>query len=159
MCRVKEVQERMVNRVSQQYLVLEPVGKQGSQYMVPMQNEAAMSKVSGLISEGSSGKRSLHHRRSTRFPGFRMRISASSPTGSSPAPEPGKRCCKRCIPSMPTGLPRKQPGDGCICVTKISSMTQRKSLPENWKPSWGSPVRRRLRFCGRASARNESKGC
>ena len=27
-CRVKEVQERMVNRVSQQYLVLEPVGKQ-----------------------------------------------------------------------------------------------------------------------------------
>lgn len=50
-CRVKEVQERMVNRVSQQYLVLEPVGKQGSQYMVPMQNEAAMSRVSGLISK------------------------------------------------------------------------------------------------------------
>ena len=50
-CRVKEVQERMVNRVSQQYLVLEPVGKQGSQYMVPMQNEAAMSRVPGLISK------------------------------------------------------------------------------------------------------------
>ena len=50
-CRVKEVQERMVNRVSRQYLVLEPVGKQGSQYMVPMQNEVAMSRVSGLISK------------------------------------------------------------------------------------------------------------
>lgn len=50
-CRVKEVQERMVNKVTQQYLVLEPVGKKGSQYMVPMQNEAAMSRVSGLISK------------------------------------------------------------------------------------------------------------
>lgn len=50
-CRVREIQERMVNKVTQQYLVLEPVGKKGSQYMVPVQNEAAMSRVSRLISK------------------------------------------------------------------------------------------------------------
>lgn len=49
-CRVKEVQERVVNKVRQQYLVLEPVGKGGSQFMVPTQNAAAMSKLTALIS-------------------------------------------------------------------------------------------------------------
>ena len=49
-CRVTEIQERIVNRVKQQYLVLEPVGRGGSQYLVPMHNAAAMSKLSRLAS-------------------------------------------------------------------------------------------------------------
>lgn len=49
-CRVKEVQERVVNKVRQQYLVLESTGKGGGQFMVPTQNAAAMSKLIALIS-------------------------------------------------------------------------------------------------------------
>lgn len=50
-CRIKEVQERVVNKAAQQYLVLEPVGKCDSQYMVPTQNAAAMSKLKKLITK------------------------------------------------------------------------------------------------------------
>ncbi len=49
-CQVADIQERMVGRTAQQYLILEPVGRGGSQYMVPTGNEAAMSKVSSLAS-------------------------------------------------------------------------------------------------------------
>lgn len=50
-CRVKETQEHVVNKVRQQYLVLESTGKSGSQFMVPIQNTAAMSRLTALISK------------------------------------------------------------------------------------------------------------
>ena len=50
-CRVKEMQEQVVNKVRQQYLVLESTGKSGSQFMVPIQNTAAMSRLTALISK------------------------------------------------------------------------------------------------------------
>ena len=48
-CRVSQIQERRVDRMTQQYLVLEPIGRGGSQYLVPMHNPAAMSKLSPLM--------------------------------------------------------------------------------------------------------------
>lgn len=48
-CRVRDVQERLVDRVRRQYLVLEPTC-QGGQFLVPMHNAAAMGKVSQLLS-------------------------------------------------------------------------------------------------------------
>lgn len=49
-CRVSQIQEQVVDRVPRQYLVLEPVSKGGSQYMVPMHNAVAMSKLTQLLS-------------------------------------------------------------------------------------------------------------
>lgn len=49
-CRVSQIQEQVVDRVPRQYLVLEPVSKGGSQYMVPMHNAAAMNKLTQLLS-------------------------------------------------------------------------------------------------------------
>ena len=48
-CLVSQIQERRVDRMTQQYLVLEPIGRGGSQYLVPMHNPAAMSKLSPLM--------------------------------------------------------------------------------------------------------------
>lgn len=49
-CRVSQIQEQVVDRVPRQYLVLEPVSKSGSQYMVPMHNAVAMNKLTQLLS-------------------------------------------------------------------------------------------------------------
>ena len=49
-CRISQIQDRVVDRVSRRYLVLEPVNRRGSQYFVPMHNPAAMQKVSPLLS-------------------------------------------------------------------------------------------------------------
>ena len=49
-CRVSQIQEQVVDRIPRQYLVLEPVSKSGSQYMVPMHNAVAMNKLTQLLS-------------------------------------------------------------------------------------------------------------
>ena len=47
-CQVTDIQERVVDKASRRYLVLKPVGHSGSQYLVPVGNEAAMSKLCPL---------------------------------------------------------------------------------------------------------------
>ena len=49
-CRVVDIEERTLGKAVQQYIILEPVGRGGSRYMVPTGNEAAMSKVRTLAS-------------------------------------------------------------------------------------------------------------
>lgn len=48
-CRVAGCEERKVDRRRQRYLVLEPIGQAGSQYMVPTENQAAMAKLHPLL--------------------------------------------------------------------------------------------------------------
>ena len=48
-CRSRQVEDRVVNRVKRRYLVLEPVSRGGSQYFVPMDNPAVMQKLSPLL--------------------------------------------------------------------------------------------------------------
>lgn len=50
-CQVAGCEERKVDRKRQRYLVLEPVGQTGSQYMVPTGNEAAMAKLHPLLTK------------------------------------------------------------------------------------------------------------
>ena len=47
-CQVTDIQERIVDKATRRYLVLKPIGRSGSQYLVPMENEAAMSKLCPL---------------------------------------------------------------------------------------------------------------
>lgn len=49
-CRVVEQQERKIDRKIVTYLVLEPVGLEGSQFLVPAHNEAAMAKLRPMLS-------------------------------------------------------------------------------------------------------------
>ena len=48
-CRIRQVEERVVDRVKRRYLVLEPVNRGGSQYFVPVDNPAVMQKLSPLL--------------------------------------------------------------------------------------------------------------
>lgn len=50
-CQVAGREERKVDRKRQLYLVLEPMGQEGSQYMVPTGNEAAMAKLHPLLTK------------------------------------------------------------------------------------------------------------
>lgn len=50
-CRVQGIQERTVDRMPRQYLVLEPVSRGGSQYMVPTHNASAMGKLTQLLTK------------------------------------------------------------------------------------------------------------
>lgn len=50
-CQVAGCEERKVDRKRQRYLVLEPMGQEGSQYMVPTGNEAAMAKLHPLLTK------------------------------------------------------------------------------------------------------------
>lgn len=50
-CRVVEQQERKIDRKLVTYLVLEPVGQEGSQFLVPAHNEAAMAKLRPMLSK------------------------------------------------------------------------------------------------------------
>lgn len=50
-CRVVDQEERLVDRKRLTYLALEPVGQDGSRYLVPTHNEAAMSKVKHMLSK------------------------------------------------------------------------------------------------------------
>ena len=48
-CCVKDLEERVIDRKRVSYLVLEPVGQDGSRYLVPTHNQAAMSKVRQML--------------------------------------------------------------------------------------------------------------
>lgn len=48
-CRVSDQEERVVDRKRVTYLVLEPVGQEGSRYLVPSHNRAAMSKLRKML--------------------------------------------------------------------------------------------------------------
>ena len=49
-CRVVDQEERVIDRKRVTYLALEPVGQDGSRYLVPTHNAAAMSKVKAMLS-------------------------------------------------------------------------------------------------------------
>lgn len=48
-CRVTDREERVVDRVKRQYLVLEPVDQAGAKFYVPIHNEAALAKLRPLL--------------------------------------------------------------------------------------------------------------
>lgn len=48
-CRISDREERMVDRVKRQYLVLEPVDQTGAKFYVPTHNEAALAKLRPLL--------------------------------------------------------------------------------------------------------------
>ena len=48
-CRVADLEDRIVDRKRVTYLVLEPDGQDGSRYLVPTHNASAMSKISRLL--------------------------------------------------------------------------------------------------------------
>ena len=48
-CRIADQEERVVDRKRVTYLVLEPVGHGGSRYLVPAQNQTAMSKLRKML--------------------------------------------------------------------------------------------------------------
>ncbi len=49
-CCVADQEERTVDRKRVTYLVLEPVGQDGSRYLVPTHNAAAMAKLRKMLS-------------------------------------------------------------------------------------------------------------
>lgn len=49
-CRVVDQEERMIDRKRLTYLALEPVGQDGSRYLVPTHNASAMGKVKRMLS-------------------------------------------------------------------------------------------------------------
>lgn len=48
-CRVVDMEERVIDRKRVSYLALEPVGQTGSRYLVPTHNQAAMSKLRQML--------------------------------------------------------------------------------------------------------------
>lgn len=50
-CRVADQEQRKVDRQMVTYLVLEPVGQEGSQFLVPAHNEKAMSKLRPILTK------------------------------------------------------------------------------------------------------------
>lgn len=50
-CMVVDQEERVVDRKRLTYLALEPVGQDGSRYLVPTHNAAAMSKLRNMLSK------------------------------------------------------------------------------------------------------------
>ena len=50
-CMVVDQEERMLDRKRATYLVLEPVGQDGSRYLVPTHNAAAMAKLRRMLSK------------------------------------------------------------------------------------------------------------
>ena len=51
-CSVVDLEERVVDRKRQVYLVLEPVGQGGARYLVPTHNAVAMAKLRRMLSRG-----------------------------------------------------------------------------------------------------------
>ncbi len=49
-CRIVDTEERLVDRKRVTYLVLEPTGQEGSRYLVPTHNAAAMAKLKTILS-------------------------------------------------------------------------------------------------------------
>lgn len=50
-CMVADQEERLIDRKRVTYLVLEPVGQEGSRYLVPTHNAAAMAKLKHMLSK------------------------------------------------------------------------------------------------------------
>lgn len=50
-CRVADLEDRVINQKKQTYLVLEPAGKDGSRYFVPTHNAVAMSKLRPILTQ------------------------------------------------------------------------------------------------------------
>ena len=50
-CRVADQEERVIDRKRVTYLALEPVGQDGSRYLVPTHNAAAMAKLRQMLSK------------------------------------------------------------------------------------------------------------
>jgi len=50
-CRVADMEKQIVNKKSVTYLVLEPLGQEGARFLVPMHNEAAMSKLQPMLTQ------------------------------------------------------------------------------------------------------------
>lgn len=48
-CRVEALEERIVDRKRVTYLALEPVSKDGSRFLIPTHNEAAMGKIRPML--------------------------------------------------------------------------------------------------------------
>ncbi len=48
-CRVIDLEERIIDRKKCTYLALEPEGQQGSRYLVPTHNETAMAKLRQML--------------------------------------------------------------------------------------------------------------
>jgi len=48
-CRIADQEKRTVDRKTVTYLVLEPVGQEGSRYLVPTHNEIAMGKLRPML--------------------------------------------------------------------------------------------------------------
>lgn len=48
-CRVADMEKQIVNKKTVTYLVLEPLGQDGARFLVPMYNEAAMSKLRPML--------------------------------------------------------------------------------------------------------------
>lgn len=55
-CSVVDLEERVVDRKRQVYLVLEPVGQGGARYLVPTHNAVAMAKLRRMLSRGELEK-------------------------------------------------------------------------------------------------------
>lgn len=49
-CRVVDLEERVIDRKRVSYLALEPVGQDGSRYLVPTHNQVAMAKIRKMLS-------------------------------------------------------------------------------------------------------------
>lgn len=49
-CQIMDQEERIIDRKKVTYLALEPIGQDGSRYLVPTHNEAAMSKLKHMLS-------------------------------------------------------------------------------------------------------------
>lgn len=49
-CRILELEERIVDRKKLQYYVLEPVEQAGARYLIPVHNEAAVGKLRPVLS-------------------------------------------------------------------------------------------------------------
>lgn len=50
-CRVADQEQRKIDRKMVTYLVLEPVGQEGSQFLVPTHNEKAMAKLRPMLTK------------------------------------------------------------------------------------------------------------
>lgn len=58
-CRIVGTESRTVDRRKQQFYVLEPVEKPGTRFYVPMDNQAAVAKMRGMLS--AAGLQALLH--------------------------------------------------------------------------------------------------
>ena len=122
-CRISQVQDRVVDRVSRRYLVLEPVNRGGSQYFVPMHNPTAMQKLSPLLSPEEL---------TTLLSSERARTDCWI------VDENRRKQFYREL----SGSGRRAVESGCTSATRTSSMTRRKFWQEKYRQFWAIPMQR-----------------